>query len=146
MKPTTRELELVIKRVAGIYGYSLKEIRSRNRQADLVAVRQMLQWLIYNNTELSLTDTGRLFRRDHSSVLNSLAAFGKQTGELKEEAERMQQLWMEGFEPPPRPVIVRQVVVEETEQQRVARIMRNVDYSAHNIVERRRDPAMRRTV
>lgn len=142
-KLTITHAETIARLVAGTYGFSITEVRGKKKNCkELVELRHMMAWLFYNNTDWGLAKVGKFFRRDHTTVIHSIRKFKTINERYKREGERMAQLWLEGFEPPPKPIIV--LANPETTEEKVARLMSGVDYSKYNIIERRRNPAIRR--
>jgi hypothetical protein len=53
-------------------GYTLADLKSARRQQPLVDARQELYWQIYKNTNWSLPRIGKLFNKDHTTVLHGV--------------------------------------------------------------------------
>jgi chromosomal replication initiation ATPase DnaA len=54
------------------FNITRQDIFSRSRKCHVNAARQIAQYLIYERSTRSSTEIGRIFGRDHTSVLNSL--------------------------------------------------------------------------
>ena len=70
-------LSLICKVACEYSGFSLDDLRSDRRHADLVLVRQHAIWLGCELTEQSMPQIGRFFGRDHTTILH---AYRKITG------------------------------------------------------------------
>lgn len=55
--------------VAQKHGVSVEDIDGPRRTAKIARARQEAMWLAYRGTRITLTPLGRLFNRDHTSVL-----------------------------------------------------------------------------
>lgn len=53
-------------------GYTIEELISDRRHQPLVEARQELYWQIYKNTNWSLPRIGKLFNKDHTTILHGL--------------------------------------------------------------------------
>lgn len=69
-KPLT--VEMISELIAGQFQVSVKEMQSRSRKKRLTFPRQIAMYLCRKHTDDSLTDIGRAFNRDHSTVLHSI--------------------------------------------------------------------------
>ena len=80
------------------YSISREEMLGKRRTGDIVYVRHIAIYLIQEYTDLSLKKTGKLFERDHTTIISardsvlkrmkSDAAFGKEISEIKEDLEK----------------------------------------------------------
>ncbi len=68
------------------HGISVREIMSPSRGRPVVAARYEAMALVYQHSQLSLPQVGRLFKRDHTTVLHALRKVGA-TGKLVEAKE-----------------------------------------------------------
>lgn len=59
----------VIKTVAEFYKINWLELMSRRRTREVADARQIAMYLIRNNSKLGVVEIGRLFNRDHSTVI-----------------------------------------------------------------------------
>jgi hypothetical protein len=62
----------VVERVAGEYGLTLDDLRSRDRSFRLVHIRRAAMRAAREETEASLPQIGRVLDRDHTTVLSAL--------------------------------------------------------------------------
>src|SRR5690606_220859 len=68
------DLKVVIKSVGKIFPHTLEELRSKNRNKDLVFVRQIVMYVMKKVTDKSLRDIGSyLGGRNHATVKHSLS-------------------------------------------------------------------------
>jgi chromosomal replication initiator protein len=58
--------------VSGQFNVSLKDLQSKSRKKAITVPRQIAMYLSRKHTEDSLADIGRVFNRDHSTVLHSI--------------------------------------------------------------------------
>ena len=72
-----RSLEEIIELAARAYALSLEELRSPSRRRHIVRPRQIAMYLCRNYTEASLKEIGRLFKRDHSTVMHAIETVEK---------------------------------------------------------------------
>ena len=63
----------IIDETAKYYGISPKDLRGKSRTREVAQARHIAMYLIRQLTNLSLQDVGRIFDRDHTTVLNSLS-------------------------------------------------------------------------
>ncbi|MFI3115953.1 MAG: chromosomal replication initiator protein DnaA [Clostridia bacterium] len=68
LKPTPK---LIIEEVGNYYNITSDQIISNNRSKDMTEPRQIAMYLVRNLTEYSLPEMGKVFSRDHSTVLHS---------------------------------------------------------------------------
>lgn len=64
--------DYIIDSVTSFYNVDREEIFKNNRQKDVLFVRQASMYIIRQMTDLSTPAIGKIFKRDHSTVLNSL--------------------------------------------------------------------------
>lgn len=62
----------IIQRVCTYFGISIDDLKGRSRTKPIVRPRQIAMYLARLHTNLSLPDLGRIFDRDHSSVLSGI--------------------------------------------------------------------------
>lgn len=65
---------IILQTVAHFYSCSTQAILSRCRTSDLVWARQVAMYLTRTRTRLSLPKIGKIYRRDHGTVLHSYRA------------------------------------------------------------------------
>lgn len=61
------------------HGISLKEMTSPARSSEITAARNAAMALMYQHTQMSTPAIGKIFHRDHSTVVHSLQKLGKNT-------------------------------------------------------------------
>lgn len=64
--------ETILNFVSQQYKVSVEVLRSRSRKRSIAFPRQMAMYLTRKYTELSLQDIGRIYNRDHSTVMHSV--------------------------------------------------------------------------
>lgn len=69
LRPTP---ELILKEVGKYYSIQTDKISSANRSKEMVQPRQVAMYLVRNLTEYSLPEIGKVFSRDHTTVLHSI--------------------------------------------------------------------------
>ena len=80
------------------YGISREEMLGKRRTGDIVYARHIAIYLIQEYTDLSLKKTGKLFERDHTTIISardnvlhrikSDAAFSREISDIKEDLEK----------------------------------------------------------
>jgi chromosomal replication initiator protein len=68
----TLTTEQVQKMVADVFNVKVLDLKSKSRGRPLVTARQVAMFLIKNYLNQSVTDIGRSFNKDHSTVINAL--------------------------------------------------------------------------
>ena len=66
------DINTIISRVSTYYAVSRDDIMGTSRRADICLPRQIIQYLAYKNTGLSYPEIGKVFGRDHTTVMNSI--------------------------------------------------------------------------
>ncbi len=64
--------DLIMKEVAKYYNISADKLSSANRSREMVQPRQVAMYLVRHLTNYSLPEIGKVFERDHSTVLHSI--------------------------------------------------------------------------
>ncbi|APX88665.1 hypothetical protein BV394_02065 [Brevirhabdus pacifica] len=72
LAPRQKRADQIVMDVAAETGIPISKIFSANRTRQIYRARQYAQWRIYRETGMSLLSIGRMFGRDHTSVLNSI--------------------------------------------------------------------------
>lgn len=62
----------IIKFVCETHEISKEDLIKKTRKKELVKARFMAYWFIKNNTSLGLVSIGKLFSRDHSTVIHGI--------------------------------------------------------------------------
>jgi chromosomal replication initiation ATPase DnaA len=71
-KPRKAEIDSVINRVCIMYEVSKKELFTKTRTRDIVRARNIIHNILNEKYKMSLTEIGRIFAQDHTTVLNSI--------------------------------------------------------------------------
>lgn len=71
-EPVSVTVDKVIDAVASHYCVSADDIKSKKRTSNIASARHVAIYLIRNMTTMSLPAIGRVFSRDHSTIMNSL--------------------------------------------------------------------------
>lgn len=85
-------IETIAQVIAFEHGITLNDIRGKNRKKQIVTPRHIAMYIAHNITELSTTEIGQFFGRDHSSVTHAEEKIKKQKQENPYEEERIQNL------------------------------------------------------
>jgi chromosomal replication initiator protein len=70
--------DLIIQEVAKFYSIEENAIRGQSRMKETNTARQIAMYIIRNMTNLSLTDIGQEFKRDHTTVLHAINRIDEQ--------------------------------------------------------------------
>ena len=65
-------IEKIISEVSRKYGVSEDDIRSKKKSENIANARHICVYIIRRMTDLSLPSIGKIFSRDHSTVLSSI--------------------------------------------------------------------------
>ena len=71
-KPRQSEIDSVINKVCIKYEVSKKELFTKTRTTDIVRARNIIHNILNEKYKMSLSDIGRIFTQDHTTVLNSI--------------------------------------------------------------------------
>ena len=71
-KPKKAEIDSVINKVCVKYEVSKKELFTKTRTRDIVRARNIIHNIFNEKYKMSLSDIGRIFGQDHTTVLNSI--------------------------------------------------------------------------
>jgi chromosomal replication initiation ATPase DnaA len=71
-KPKKTEIDSVINKVCIMYEVSKKELFTKTRTRDIVRARNIIHNILNEKYKMSLTEIGRIFAQDHTTVLNSI--------------------------------------------------------------------------
>ncbi|WLP85551.1 DnaA ATPase domain-containing protein [Mycoplasma seminis] len=67
--------DVIIKAVSKYYKIPVKDILSNSRKAEIVVARHIAMYMISIQLDYSSTELGKVFKKDHSTVLNALNKF-----------------------------------------------------------------------
>ena len=71
-KPKKTEIDSVINKVCIKYEVSKKELFTKTRTTDIVRSRNIIHNILNEKYKMSLSDIGRIFGQDHTTVLHSI--------------------------------------------------------------------------
>ena len=71
-KPRQMEIDSVINKVCIKYEVSKKELFTKTRTTDIVRSRNIIHNILNEKYKMSLSDIGRIFGQDHTTVLHSI--------------------------------------------------------------------------
>jgi chromosomal replication initiation ATPase DnaA len=71
-KPKRAEIDSVINKVCIKYEVSKKDLFTKTRTTDIVRSRNIIHNILNEKYKMSLSDIGRIFNQDHTTVLNSV--------------------------------------------------------------------------
>ena len=71
-KPRQSEIDSVINKVCIKYEVSKKELFTKTRTRDIVRSRNIIHNILNEKYKMSLTEIGKIFGQDHTTVLNSV--------------------------------------------------------------------------
>ena len=71
-KPRRAEIDSVINKVCIKYEVSKKDLFTKTRTTDIVRSRNIIHNILNEKYKMSLSDIGRIFNQDHTTVLNSV--------------------------------------------------------------------------
>ena len=90
-KPRQMEIDSVINKVCIKYEVSKKELFTKTRTTDIVRSRNIIHNILNEKYKMSLTEIGKIFGQDHTTVLHSI--------EMKQNRKRFwsdeQTIWQE---------------------------------------------------
>ena len=90
-KPNTRIIDSLINRICVRYEVHKKSLMGKVRTQDIVRARNIIHNILYEKYNMNLTDIGRYFGQDHTTVLHSI--------EMKKDKRRFwdagQSIWQE---------------------------------------------------
>lgn len=64
--------DIVIKSVSDYYNLNESELKKKDRHWHIRTARQVCMYLLKRNTTMSLVAIGKLFKRDHTTVIHSV--------------------------------------------------------------------------
>lgn len=70
----------IIAAVAAETGIAIDALKGEQRVARIAGARQLAIWRVADETELSLSEIGRLFHRDHTTVLHAIHVINQRRG------------------------------------------------------------------
>ncbi|MFZ0269925.1 helix-turn-helix domain-containing protein [Caulobacter sp.] len=82
-----RRMDDICAEVAGLYGYTVDQIKGPDRDQEICVARHHCMWAMGREPHLSLPRIGKFLNRDHTTVLHG----------QRRHAERMAREWPEGL-------------------------------------------------
>lgn len=76
-EPVTVTIDKILSVVSNKYGIPVEDIKSRKRTSNIASARHIAIYVIKKMTDRSLPAIGRLFGRDHTTIINSIEAVEK---------------------------------------------------------------------
>lgn len=70
----------IIAAVAAETGIAIDALKGEQRVARIAGARQLAIWRVADETELSLSEIGRLFHRDHTTILHAIRVTNQRRG------------------------------------------------------------------
>ena len=70
--PLEVTIEKIFAAVSRRYNVPIDDIKSKKRNAEIAQARHVASYLVWKITEISLPHIGKIFGRDHTTVLSSL--------------------------------------------------------------------------
>ena len=71
-------VEKILETVSKKYGISIDDLKSKSRVSNITNARQIAMYIIRKKTDLSLPKTGKVFNRDHATVVSSVEKVEKE--------------------------------------------------------------------
>jgi chromosomal replication initiator protein len=85
--------EIVNKTVLDIFGVSWLEVTSNSRKKQISEARQILMYIYKNNLKMSFTTIGKIFGKDHSTVIHSCEKIeNSESFEIKTKLEKVKKI------------------------------------------------------
>jgi len=78
-----RQIEEMIQYAAAIFQVPAYEIRGISRKGIVPSIRQVLMWYFRTHLGMTLQSVGKLFRRDHATVVNACKVVGRKDFDTK---------------------------------------------------------------
>lgn len=78
-----RTISSILREESAARGYTIEEILSQRKTIHLARCRQYAIWRARKETQRSLTEIGRVFKRDHTTVLHAIRVIDDMTEEQR---------------------------------------------------------------
>jgi chromosomal replication initiator protein len=72
MKEKINYVESIIKEICKYYSLTAEQVKGKSRKREIVKARFISIYIIKNETDFTLSAIGRIFNRDHSTILHSI--------------------------------------------------------------------------
>lgn len=69
--------ENIIEKITNKYNITTEELKSQNRKATILIPRQIAMYILKEKVEMTVSAIGRMFGRDHSTVMNAIEKIKK---------------------------------------------------------------------
>ncbi len=76
-EPVTVTIDKILSMVSQKYGISVEDLKSRKRTSNIASARHISVYIIKKLTDRSLPAIGRVFGRDHTTIINSIETVEK---------------------------------------------------------------------
>ncbi|MBQ8510137.1 MAG: chromosomal replication initiator protein DnaA [Clostridia bacterium] len=83
-EPVSVTIDRILEKVAKKNGMTVDDIKSSKRNKEIAHARHIAIYLVRKLTDISLPQIGKLFKRDHTTVLNSLKTVERELGSNSE--------------------------------------------------------------
>ncbi|MBR4950818.1 MAG: chromosomal replication initiator protein DnaA [Clostridia bacterium] len=80
-KSKASKIDKIFEYIARRYGVTEEELKSKKRNADITAARHCAVYIIRKSTNLSQKDVGRMFNKDHTTIIYSVSTVEKKMQE-----------------------------------------------------------------
>ena len=79
-EPVSVTIDRIFEKVAKKYGVSVDDIKGVKRTKDIAYARHITIYMIRKLTDMSLPQIGKLFNRDHTTILSSIKTIERELG------------------------------------------------------------------
>jgi chromosomal replication initiator protein len=79
-EPVSVTIDRILEKTAKKYGVSVDDIKGTKRTKEIAFARHVSIYIIRKMTDMSLPQIGKLFKRDHTTILSSLKTIEKELG------------------------------------------------------------------
>ena len=79
-EPVSVTIDRILEKVAKKYGLSVEDIKGAKRTKDIAYARHITIYMIRKLTDMSLPQIGKLFNRDHTTILSSIRNIQSEIG------------------------------------------------------------------
>ena len=79
-EPVSVTVDRILEKVAKKYGVSVDDIKGTKRTKEIAYARHISIYLIRKLTDMSLPQIGKIYKRDHTTVINSLKTIERELG------------------------------------------------------------------
>ncbi len=79
-EPVSVTIDRILEKVAKKYGVSVEDIKGTKRTKDIAYARHIAIYMIRKLTSMSLPQIGKLFKKDHTTILSSIKTIERELG------------------------------------------------------------------